>query len=390
MTEPKGAIKKANLTFVAKFLWLLVRHCLSPTAADNIITWDRAVLMAVMIAEFEVDFAWLLQAVMHERAFKVTTTYPFPCMIFALCRSAGVPIWHIDQLRTPPGTVDIGLIRDEANELAPRRGPRPELPPLADDLADTVAQDHTATQAASTDTTPVESIPGSSTAPSSSRSAPFPALVPLARVQKLEAQMATLLHHIQPWMQKSITESEERLERKMMKFTERKIVEVNQHLDAFELRVLARPAPPVDVSTLQAAVDSLRADIDTILEARVPESEAPSVEPAEDTVLAALFTTEIPPPPPRESAKRRRGRSEDEERARKKQRRKMEAARRASLAEAEAHQIRASQIAAGASSSRTVETAGGTTDGAVVAEDTTEGVQIAEDVGSGEPDPPAC
>ena len=35
--------------------------------------------------------------------------------------------------------------------------------------------------------------------------------------------MATLLHHIQPWMQKSITESEERLERKMVQFTERKI-----------------------------------------------------------------------------------------------------------------------------------------------------------------------
>ena len=40
--------------------------------------------MAAMIARFEVDFAWLLQAVMHERAFKVTTTYPFPCMIFSL------------------------------------------------------------------------------------------------------------------------------------------------------------------------------------------------------------------------------------------------------------------------------------------------------------------
>ena len=58
------------------------------------------------------------------------------------------------------------------------------------------------------------------------------------------------------------------------------------------------------------------------------------------------------------------------------------------------------QIAVGASSSRTVETAGGTTEGAVVAEDitegvqiaedTTEGVQIVEDVGSGKPDPPAC
>ena len=55
----------------------------------------------------------------------------------------------------------------------------------------------------------------------------------------------------------------------------------------------------MDVSTLQAAVDSLRADIDMILESKVPDSEAPSVEPAEDTVLAALFATyEIPPPLP--------------------------------------------------------------------------------------------
>ena len=51
--------------------------------------------------------------------------------------------------------------------------------------------------------------------------------------------MATLLHHIQSWMQKSITESEAHLERKMQQFTERKIVEVNQRLDDFELRVLA-------------------------------------------------------------------------------------------------------------------------------------------------------
>ena len=68
----------------------------------------------------------------------------------------------------------------------------------------------------------------------------------------------------------------------------------------------------------------------------------------------------------------------------------MESTRRASLAEEAAHQMRASELAAGASSSRTVEIVGGTTDGAVVAEDTTEVVQIAEDVGSGEPDLPAC
>ena len=130
VTEPKGAIKKANLTFTTKLLSLLVGHCLSAIAADNIVTWDRVVFMAAMIAGFEVDFAWLLQAVMHERDFKVTTTYPFRCMIFSLCRSAGVPIWHVDQLKTLLGTVDVGLIKDEANDLAPRRGPCPELPHL--------------------------------------------------------------------------------------------------------------------------------------------------------------------------------------------------------------------------------------------------------------------
>ena len=47
VTEPKGAIKKVNLIFTAKFLWLIVRHYFYPTTADNIGTWDRAVLMAV-------------------------------------------------------------------------------------------------------------------------------------------------------------------------------------------------------------------------------------------------------------------------------------------------------------------------------------------------------
>ena len=64
----------------------------------------------------------------------------------------------------------------------------------------------------------------------------------------------------------------------------------------------------------------------------------------------------------------------------------MEAVRRESLAEEEAHKKRASELAAGASSSQTVEIEGGTTDSVVIAEDTTEGVQIAEDVGSRKPD----
>ena len=136
-------------------------------------------------------------------------------------------------------------------------------------------------------------------------------------------------------MQRSIAEAEERLERRMVQHTEQKIAEVHQRLDAFELRVLARPARQVHVSNLQAAVKSLRADIDMILEARVPESEAPSAMPAKDIVMAALFATfEIPPP--REHAKKRKGQEEDEARARKKEHREMEATWKASLAAEEA------------------------------------------------------
>lgn len=139
-------------------------------------------------------------------------------------------------------------------------------------------------------TTPVKYILGSNTAS-------CPSLVLLERVQKLKAQMCTLLHHIQPSMQRSIAEADERLEFKMAQH-KWKIIEVHHCFDTFELRTLAQPSPPVDMSTLQAVVDSLREDIYMILESRMPESEAASAEPAEDTYLAASFaTSEITPPP---------------------------------------------------------------------------------------------
>ena len=73
--------------------------------------------------------------------------------------------------------------------MAPRKGLHPEVPLLGENLADTVAHVRMATQAtlAPSDTTPIESIQGSRTVPSSSRSAPSPTLVSLTRIQKLEA-----------------------------------------------------------------------------------------------------------------------------------------------------------------------------------------------------------
>lgn len=46
----------------------------------------------------------------------------------------------------------------------------------------------------------------------------------------------------------------------MAQQTEQKIQAVHMRLDDFELRVLARPTPTIDLTTLQAVIASLRAD----------------------------------------------------------------------------------------------------------------------------------
>ena len=131
----------------------------------------------------------------------------------------------------------------------------------------------------------------------------------------------------------------------------------------------------------------LRADMDSILEMRGPEPETATVEIAEDTVLAALFTDPISPLlEPRECAKRPHSSctSEgDEARPWKKERIDLEAARRASLIDEETRHMRACELVMGASSSRheVVETTA--TEGAETAMGTTEGS------GSGKPKPPA-
>lgn len=77
MRDTKRSIKKDMLTFTALFIWLLFRHFLTPIGAHNIISWGRSMLMTAMIFGFEVDFTWLFKGVMHGRAFKDTTSYPF-------------------------------------------------------------------------------------------------------------------------------------------------------------------------------------------------------------------------------------------------------------------------------------------------------------------------
>lgn len=83
MLDPRGLINKVNLTFAAKFFWLLVRHLLSPTTAVNILTWYITVLVVGLVAGLEINFAKLLISVIHERAFKSSATNLCACVIFS-------------------------------------------------------------------------------------------------------------------------------------------------------------------------------------------------------------------------------------------------------------------------------------------------------------------
>uniref|UniRef100_M1D8R0 Integrase core domain containing protein n=1 Tax=Solanum tuberosum TaxID=4113 RepID=M1D8R0_SOLTU len=108
----------------------------------------------------------------------------------------------------------------------------------------------------------------------------------------------------QPWMQKSIAESEAKMERRMEGMMDRKIQAVNKHLDAFELRVLERPTPPIDLSSSQSELASLRADVDAIIVTPTVEPQAAPTTLADDTVLDSVgpprrgLSLHIPKVPP--------------------------------------------------------------------------------------------
>uniref|UniRef100_M1DGV9 Putative plant transposon protein domain-containing protein n=1 Tax=Solanum tuberosum TaxID=4113 RepID=M1DGV9_SOLTU len=208
------SIKKVTLNFAAKFWWSIIRAKLSPTMVDSIMTWDRVVMLAYLMAGHEIDFSQSLIAEIHERAFQEETTLPFTCLKIFLCRKATVPVWGCDRLIEMTKMVDVGIIRDDAKPAAPWRDIHFNLPHMNEDLASTQPEEgnisappmHPDMAAPpSSSSGPAESIPRAPTPTSY-------ALMLLTRVQKLETQMATLLQHIHPWMKKAVEKSEKRVE----------------------------------------------------------------------------------------------------------------------------------------------------------------------------------
>uniref|UniRef100_M1DK40 Integrase core domain containing protein n=1 Tax=Solanum tuberosum TaxID=4113 RepID=M1DK40_SOLTU len=201
----------------------------------------------------EVDFSRIIIAEIHDRVFYKTTTMPFLCLIFRLCREATIPLWPFDRLVEVFKTVDMGLIKDDANHTAPRKGHTARTPRAP---------------------TPLGSV-----------------LIPIARVQKIETRMATLLHYMRPWMQRSLEESEVHMEKMM----DEKIKAVHKWIEAFELRELQRPQtrPTIDVTTFQKKLARLRAYVNA-LSANAEVVLEPTPEVADDMVLSSLFGYEMP------------------------------------------------------------------------------------------------
>ena len=117
VTTPQLGIRKTTLNFASKFLWLLVRNRVSRTKVDNQFTWDRAVMIAALVVGVKIDFARILLAEIHEG---IQDLHYLPLSMFDFFNCAG---WYCDGLIHPTGALDIGLIRDEANLVEPRREP---------------------------------------------------------------------------------------------------------------------------------------------------------------------------------------------------------------------------------------------------------------------------
>uniref|UniRef100_M1DTE1 Integrase core domain containing protein n=1 Tax=Solanum tuberosum TaxID=4113 RepID=M1DTE1_SOLTU len=190
--------------------------------------------------------------------------------------------------------------------------------------------------------------------------------------------------------------------------TAQKIQVVHKWLDAFELRVLERPAPITDMSSFRTELASLWADVDAILATPTFKPQAEPSTLGDDNVLGALFSrddAEEQLEPTRAHGKRHQYHTTEltkVEKASKGQCRQEKKARKASIIDVQLRERRTREMIDGVSSSMPgridVSTTEGalrvpdsTTDGVVFVDaGTTEGDPSADLAGSEKSDPPIC
>ncbi|KAG5606067.1 hypothetical protein H5410_027559 [Solanum commersonii] len=99
-------------------------HSWALNMAEFVYRWDivRGGVFQQSIKKRETLLHWLASQIVADR------------------EDSGLPIWHCGKLIWPTGTLDIGLIRDEANVAVPHRELPVDVPPIGADLVDVVKQ----------------------------------------------------------------------------------------------------------------------------------------------------------------------------------------------------------------------------------------------------------
>lgn len=77
--------QESVVTFYSEVLVVVLQYRLHPTFENNILTWDRAALIASLNVGYDIDLAKCINTKIHIRAFGETATFPFPCLIQQLC-----------------------------------------------------------------------------------------------------------------------------------------------------------------------------------------------------------------------------------------------------------------------------------------------------------------
>lgn len=77
--------------FLEKAWWALVRHHLSPTNGDNILSPNRATLVPKIMKGYEIDIAKIIAREIHDWVVSTETILTFPCLLMQqLCLDEGV------------------------------------------------------------------------------------------------------------------------------------------------------------------------------------------------------------------------------------------------------------------------------------------------------------
>uniref|UniRef100_M1DRZ0 Integrase core domain containing protein n=1 Tax=Solanum tuberosum TaxID=4113 RepID=M1DRZ0_SOLTU len=175
----------------------------------------------------------------------------------------------------------------------------------------------------------------------------------------------------------------------MEQMMDQKIQVVHKRLDAFELRVLDRPALTIDVTTFQTELTSLCAEVVALLDPTDTAPEAATTAEEDDVVMTTLFGHAMPPPDSSCVVGKRHCSdhtydADEARRLKKKERKQFEVAQMDSILNEERRQQRVREVYVGPSGISST-----TDDAPIVGEGTTDGVPSVDPTSSGKLDPPA-